>query len=157
MQGMQEKHNEAHLVVGSDRVDEFKTLLNKYNGKEYHFDKIHVHSAGQRDPDAEGTEGMSASKMREAASNGHIDTFKSGLPSKLSEKDKEETYHKVRKGMAINEDEGGDAPAATDADPTNNTGSMMWAPALLANLRVLYLHLKRLKRRKQFAAFRDVV
>ena len=70
-------HNKGHraivMVVGSDRVTEFDTLLNKYNGVEgrhgyYGFDNIEVVSAGERDPDAEGVSGMSASKMRAAAS-----------------------------------------------------------------------------------------
>ena len=56
-------HNKGHksiiMVVGSDRVTEFETLLNKYNGTEarhgyYGFDNIEVVSAGERDPDAEG-------------------------------------------------------------------------------------------------------
>ena len=61
-----------HVVVGSDRVKEMHHILHKYNGVEaghgkYHFKKITVHSAGHRDPDAEGSEGMSATKMREHA------------------------------------------------------------------------------------------
>ena len=62
-----------HMVAGSDRVKEYKEKLNKYNGTHkvalYNFKKIHVHSAGQRDPDAEGTTGMSGTKMRDAASD----------------------------------------------------------------------------------------
>lgn len=74
---------EVHVVVGGDRHKEMHELLHKYNGSEYHFDKIHVHSAGERDPDAEGAEGMSASKMREHAKNNNHEGFKSGLPEKL--------------------------------------------------------------------------
>jgi len=60
------------MVVGSDRVNEFDVLLNKYNGKKgkhgfYNFERIQTISAGERDPDADGAEGMSASKMRSAA------------------------------------------------------------------------------------------
>ena len=74
------------MVVGSDRVTEFDTLLNKYNGVNgrhgyYGFDNIEVVSAGERDPDAEGVTGMSASKMRAAAVDGDFDTFKMGVPS----------------------------------------------------------------------------
>jgi hypothetical protein len=78
-----------HLVVvaGSDRAKEYETLLNKYNGKEgphghYNFKSITVKSIG-RDPDAEGTEGISGTKMREHARNGNISGFKSGLPPEL--------------------------------------------------------------------------
>jgi len=77
------------VVVGSDRVNEFSSLLNKYNGKEYNFDSIVVESAGERDPDAEGVAGMSASKMRHAVQENDMKTFKSGLPSKLKSVAKE--------------------------------------------------------------------
>ena len=72
------------LVVGSDRINEFSVLLNKYNGKDgrhgfYKFQKINVVSAGERDPDAEGVEGMSASKQRQnAKEKGHSDKDRDG-------------------------------------------------------------------------------
>ena len=96
------KANKLILVVGSDRVKDFDTLLNKYNGKDYSFDSIEVQSAGDRDPDAEGVEGMSASKMRVAAASGKFDQFKSGLPRKLKG-DAQDVYDLVRGGMKIAE------------------------------------------------------
>ena len=68
------------MVVGSDRVRDFDILLNRYNGEKarhgfYKFNKITVVSAGERDPDAEGVEGMSASKMRDAALSGDFTQF----------------------------------------------------------------------------------
>ena len=98
------KHKNVIMVVGSDRVQEFRTLLNKYNGKEYNFDSISVISAGERDPDAEGVEGMSASKMRAVAAEGDKDTFFSGAPKKLSLRAREQMYKDIRKGMNIRED-----------------------------------------------------
>ena len=104
-------HNKGHrsivMVVGSDRVTEFDTLLNKYNGVNgrhgyYGFDNIEVVSAGERDPDAEGVSGMSASKMRAAASDGDFDTFKTGVPSGF--KDALKLYNDVRKNMGIREE-----------------------------------------------------
>jgi len=92
------------LVVGSDRVREFQTLINKYNGKEYNFDSINVVSAGARDPDAEGVEGMSASKLRQLAVSGLEDQFKTGLPEKLSDTDKKKIYNLVRKGLNVSEE-----------------------------------------------------
>ena len=103
-------HNKGHraiiMVVGSDRVDEFDRLLNQYNGQEgrhgyYGFDNIEVVSAGERDPDAEGVEGMSASKMRVAASDGDYDSFQQGLPRGFNEGEK--LYRDVRKNMGIRE------------------------------------------------------
>ncbi|NDB27955.1 cytidyltransferase, partial [archaeon] len=82
-------YKECAMVVGGDRVTEFKTLLNKYNGVEgkhglYDFKGgIEIHSAGERDPDAEGVTGMSASKMRAAAAANDYESFKKGLPPKF--------------------------------------------------------------------------
>ncbi|BCU93591.1 MAG: hypothetical protein CM15mV2_2170 [uncultured marine virus] len=65
-----------NLVVGSDRQKEFEGTANKYNGQLYNFDAINVISAGDRDPDAEGVEGMSASKLRTLAADGDFESFK---------------------------------------------------------------------------------
>jgi len=97
-----------HMVGGSDRADEYKTLLNKYNNVKgphghFNFKKIEVHSAGDRDPDAEGVEGMSASKMREHASKGNFKEFRKGVPSKMTEAHAKEMYNHVRQGMGVNE------------------------------------------------------
>jgi predicted kinase/nicotinic acid mononucleotide adenylyltransferase len=97
-------HNEVVIIVGSDRVSEFKTLTSKYNGKDYTFDKLEVISAGERDPEAEGVSGMSASKMRAVAQAGDYDSFKTGTPSKMSEKDKKAMYDKIRSVMGVNEE-----------------------------------------------------
>jgi len=94
---------EITMVAGSDRVGEYKTLLNKYNGKDYTFDKIKVVSAGQRDPDAEGTAGMSATKLRQAAIDGDEKTFMGGVPSGLSTQDAKKLYKLVRKGLLVEE------------------------------------------------------
>jgi len=98
------------MVTGSDRVKEFDTLLGTYNGVEgkrhgyYKFDSIKVVSAGERDPDAEGVEGMSASKMRAAAVAGDYDAFSTGIPVTLSDADKKKLYRDVRKYMGIREE-----------------------------------------------------
>jgi len=95
------------MVVGSDRVKEFDTLLNRYNDTKskhgyYRFDDIDVISAGERDPDAEGASGMSASKMRAAVQEGKYDLFKMGVPAGVSEKDCHNLYNAVAKGMKVN-------------------------------------------------------
>lgn len=89
-------HTHATMVVGSDRVKEFHGLLNKYNGKEFNFKKINVVSAGHRDPDAEGAEGMSASKMRGLVSAGKKDEFVNQYSNK---KLGAEIHDKVHKAM----------------------------------------------------------
>lgn len=96
-----------HMVVGSDRVHEMKDKLHKYNGKHegalFNFKKIHVHSAGHRDPDAEGTTGMSGTKMREHAKNKDIKSFRQGVPHHLSDTHAKELMHDTRKGMGLHE------------------------------------------------------
>lgn len=92
-------HTEIVLIAGSDRVPEFKAFLAKYNGKDYNFDKIEVVSAGERDPDAEGVAGMSASKLRGIAQAGDYDTFIKGMPSKLRDSDKKKVYDTIRSVM----------------------------------------------------------
>jgi hypothetical protein len=94
------------MVVGSDRVMEFQTLLNKYNGKKsrhgyYNFEPLKVVSAGERDPDAEGASGMSASKMRQFVHAGQEDEFIKALPTgyRLAT----QLYKAVQKGMGIRE------------------------------------------------------
>ena len=96
-----------HMVAGSDRVPEYHKLLHKYNGTHegalFNFKHIQVHSAGERDPDAEGTTGMSASKMRGHASAGNYKEFKKGIPAHVKDSHAKEMYHDVRKHMGAKE------------------------------------------------------
>ena len=91
-------HTHVTMVVGSDRVKEFHTLLNKYRTKEFPgIKKVEVKSAGQRDPDAEGAEGMSASKLRNLVKAGKRDEFISHYSNKeLGAK----IHDKVKKAMS---------------------------------------------------------
>jgi predicted kinase len=96
-----------HMVGGSDRTDEYHKLLHKYNGPHegarFNFKSIKVHSAGERDPDAEGTTGISASKMREHAGKGNFKEFKKGAPSSMSDEHVKHMYNDVRRGMNLHE------------------------------------------------------
>jgi hypothetical protein len=101
-------HKHLIMVGGSDRVKEYHDLLNKYNGVEgrhghYNFDKIEVRSAGHRDPDAEGAEGMSGTKMREHAKNNDLSSFRQGVPSHVKDGHVKELMKDVRKGMGLHE------------------------------------------------------
>ena len=101
-------HDHLVVVAGSDRVKEFHDLLHKYNGVNarhghYNFKKISVVSAGHRDPDAEGEEGMSGTKMRQHAKNNNFSSFRHGVPSHVSDQHTKELMHDVRKGMGMNE------------------------------------------------------
>jgi len=97
-------YTDVNMVVGSDRVREFETIIKKYNDVKsrhgyYNFDNIKVVSAGERDPDAEGATGMSASKMRAAAAKGDLASFKKGLPTGYRNAD--DLFKDVRKGMNL--------------------------------------------------------
>jgi len=96
-----------HMVAGADRVAEYHKLLHKYNGTHegalFNFKKITLHNAGARDPDAEGTSGMSASKMRSHANTNSFDDFKQGIPKHVPEHHAKELFRDVRKGMNIKE------------------------------------------------------
>lgn len=91
------------VVVGSDRLREFKSLMTRYNGKDYTFKTLDVISAGERDPDVEGATGMSASKMRAAAEDGDLKSFTKGVPSK-GRRLASAMYNDVRKGLGMVEE-----------------------------------------------------
>ena len=94
-------YTDVIYVAGSDRVASFEKLFNDYNGKEYNFNSITVENAGERDPDADGAEGMSASKMRAAAAAGDFESFAQGVPTPaLAQK----MYDAVRTGMGIKDE-----------------------------------------------------
>ena len=93
----------VRIVGGSDRVSEFEKLTNNYNKKLYDFDSIEVTSAGDRDPDSDNVEGMSASKQRKAAAEGDFESFKKGVPSSMKDKEVKNLYNMIRKGMNIKE------------------------------------------------------
>ena len=113
------------MVAGSDRVEEFQKLLNQYNGKPdkagndlYKFDSIDVVNAGQRDPDAEGISGASASKARELANKGQEHEFTKiamgGNKSKL-------IYNKIQDALGVTIDENNKKlynESMTDGKPT---------------------------------------
>jgi len=86
------------FVAGSDRLDSFKKLLTDYNGKDYQFDSIDFVSSGDRDPDADGVAGVSASDAREAAARGDEQAFVQATGAgKLAPA----LYQAVRKGMLL--------------------------------------------------------
>ena len=99
----EEGYKNLVMIAGSDRIDEYQKLLDKYNGKDFKFNSIKVVSAGERDPDADGAAGMSGTKMREAAIKGDFKAFRSGIPKTLSDKETKDLMEKVRKIMVKEE------------------------------------------------------
>lgn len=95
------KYDHVVMVAGSDRVPEFQKLLDTYNGKDFTFKSVKVVSAGERDPDAEGVTGISASKMRLYAKNNDFTNFKRGLPTGY--RGAKQLFKDVREGMELKE------------------------------------------------------
>lgn len=98
---LSKKYKNVVMIAGSDRVPEYKKLLDKYNGTVFKFDTIEVVSAGERDPDADTASGMSGTKMREAAKKGDFKLFKKGLPHTLTELDGKRLMNEIRVGMGM--------------------------------------------------------
>ena len=94
-------YDNVNIVVGSDRQAEFENLATKYNGELYNFENIRVISAGVRDADAEGVEGMSASKMRKAVADNDFDSFRKGTPKELNDSETQSLFDAVFNGMKL--------------------------------------------------------
>ena len=104
---LKKAHNDGYtnvrIVAGQDRVKEFDKLSQNYNGQLYQFDNIEVASSGDRDPDSDGVEGLSSSRMRLAAAEGDFKTFRAGLPEGIGRKDAMEFFDTVRQSMNVQE------------------------------------------------------
>ena len=100
-------HNDGYtnvrIIGGADRVKEFEKLSGNYNGKLYAFDNIEIVSSGDRDPDAKGMEGMSASRMRLAAAESDFKTFREGLPPNVKRSEAKELFDVLRGSMQVKE------------------------------------------------------
>ena len=129
-------YTDVVFIAGSDRVDGFQKLFDTYNGQPdktgkvpFKFNSIKVVSAGERDPDADGAEGMSASKMRAAAAAGDLESFAQGVPDKKLAKT---MYDAVRNGMGVKDEQ-----PVEEADVDGVTGQTVRA---MARLKARYPH-----------------
>jgi|TARA_B100000085_G_scaffold11998_1_gene10439 hypothetical protein len=102
-QAHQDGYSSVKIVVGGDRVKEFEKLSGDYNGKLYDFSGVETVSAGDRDPDSEGVEGMSASKMRKAAAENDFETYRSGIPDIIDDKTAKLMMKTMRQRMKVSE------------------------------------------------------
>jgi hypothetical protein len=113
-------HDHLHLVAGSDRVEEYKSFLSKYNGKKdkkgnvpFHFKSYTVHAAGgertesNKDPRkmsrAELTSSVSASKLEKLAKEGNYEHFKAYHPG-MPESHVRKVFTQIRKHHSLNEE-----------------------------------------------------
>tara|TARA_B100000575_G_scaffold4685_1_gene3503 strand:- start:1973 stop:3337 length:1365 start_codon:yes stop_codon:yes gene_type:complete len=92
------------IVVGQDRLSEFQSLAQKYNGDLYDFEDLQVISAGARDPDSEGIEGMSASKMRDAVAKDDFKAFAKGIPN-IGNMEKKNLFNLIQKSMGATDEQ----------------------------------------------------
>ena len=97
----EEGYKNINIVVGADRQGEFENLAQKYNGQLYDFDLIRTISAGPREEDAKGIEGVSASKQRKAVVDDDFNAFKRGLPKGIDDGDAMALFSAVRQGMKL--------------------------------------------------------
>ena len=100
-QAYEDGFSSVKIVVGGDRVKEFTKLSGDYNGKLYDFSDVETVSAGERDPDAEGVEGMSASKMRKAAMEDDFETYRTGIPDVIDDKTAKMMMTNLKKRMQV--------------------------------------------------------
>ena len=100
-QAHEDGFSSVKIVVGGDRVKEFTKLSGDYNGKLYDFSDVETVSAGERDPDAEGVEGMSASKMRKAAMEDDFETYRTGIPDAIDDKTAKMMMTNLKKRMQV--------------------------------------------------------
>ena len=98
---LNKKYKHIVMVAGSDRIADYKRILNNYNGKDFNFESIEVVSAGERDPDADDASGMSGTKMREAAKKGDFKLFKTGLPHTITDLDARRLMNELRKASGL--------------------------------------------------------
>ena len=123
------------IVAGGDRIREYDITLNKYNGKKgkhgfYNFEKITVLNAGDRDPDSQGVDGVSGTKLRGYVSSGDFTKFAQNMPKKLSNVDAKAVYNSVRKGLGLKEEK--NFKNHVQLDPVSETREMYVAGDLFA-------------------------
>lgn len=112
-------YDHLHVVCGDDRISEFQILLHKYNGRNYAYKTITLHSAGKRNKSKDGVIGISGTKMRQYAKDGNFVDFSKGIPKYIPFEDKENLYNNVRNGLNINEMAQG-YPITPDGGPGDN-------------------------------------
>lgn len=93
-------------LAGSDRIPEYKKIVDTYNTKPdkkgeilFSIPKYEFVNAGQRDPDAEGVTGISATKVRDAAVSNDYKTFEAGTPSGIPASLKKQMFEAIKTAL----------------------------------------------------------
>lgn len=96
-------YRDVKIIVGSERVGEFQSLVHRNEGQGYEFDNIEVLASSGRDPDSDTAGAGSSAALRTAAAGGNFDAFAASLPSSMKRSDKESLFNSVVKSMKLNE------------------------------------------------------
>lgn len=99
------------FVCGSDRIDEFRALFNKYNGKEYEYESITVVSAGNR----EGT--PSGSQLRQAVLDNDFETYLTLIPPAMKHPDAVDMWNTLK--FQMEKLSGRSANTVTETSPSD--------------------------------------
>jgi nicotinic acid mononucleotide adenylyltransferase len=97
LQKLTETYNDIKLVVGGDRVEEFRERMTKYAiqwGSTFE-----VVSAGDRLQESAGVEGISASRQQSLALMGMKDKFMEGMPTTMTKNVADLCYRKIRSAL----------------------------------------------------------
>jgi len=96
-------YNRVIHIAGSDRLPEYERLVKQYVNKAdahgditYNIPDYTFVSSGDRDPDAEGVAGMSASKVRAAARANDYKTFSAGIVQGLPEQLEQLVFNTIK-------------------------------------------------------------
>lgn len=95
------KYDVVYVVAGSDRVSDYQSKLDQYNGKDFTFKEIHAVSAGERDPDADDTSGISGTKMRQFVVDGDYESFKKNLFVGAKDALAKPIFDEIKKNLGI--------------------------------------------------------
>lgn len=82
-----------HLIAGGDRLLEYQTKFDKYNGKDFSYKDLVMHSSGDRD------DGVSGTHMRNLALADNYEEFKEHAPTTSSEIYIREMFDKIKGNM----------------------------------------------------------
>lgn len=96
----EEGYNNINIIVGSDRLSEIQSLVNKHNGQHYQYESINVIPTGTFDSEKSDL-GVSSGMLRKKVADDNFLDFKSGMPKTMKEVDSRQLFDELRKSMGF--------------------------------------------------------